>query len=238
MKQFAIIGISRFGRRMIEELSKTECEILILDKNKERVEAIKDKVTAAYIADVLNEELIVKLIPKSIDAVIVDLGDNTEASILVTNYLKKLGIKEIIAKAESDGHGEILTVVGATRVIFPNREAAKRITPMLVSSLLFNYLPIGGGMAMAESKLPEKYVDITLVEADLRKTSGLNVIAIRKENSEDYEFSSPEYKLQDDDVLLIVGSEEDIEKFSGQKPLSKRRGLSTIFKDLFAKRRE
>ncbi|TFG64260.1 MAG: TrkA family potassium uptake protein [Spirochaetales bacterium] len=237
MKQFAIIGVSKFGRRMIEELSKTECEILIIDKDKERIESMKDQVTAAYIADAINEEIIVKLIPPTIDAAIVDLGDNTEASILVTNYLKKHGIKDIIATAESDGHGEILSIVGATRIIFPNREAAKRITPLLVSSLLFNYLPIGNGMAIAETKIPEKYIDITLVEADIRKNTGLTVIAIRKEQSEDYEYFSPEYRLQEDDMLLVVGKEEDLEKFTGQKQVQKRRGISTVFRDLFARRR-
>jgi len=118
MKQFALIGISKFGRRVLEELIDTGCEILIVDKDRAVVETYKEQVTSAYIADVLNEETIRKIIPKTIDAAVVDLGDNIEASILVTNYLKKMGIREIIVRAESNEHGEILELVGASQAHF------------------------------------------------------------------------------------------------------------------------
>ena len=85
MKQFAIIGLSRFGRRLLEELLETDSEIIIVDKDREVIDLYKDKVASAYIADAINEEIIRKLIPASIDAAIVDLGDRLEASVLVTN---------------------------------------------------------------------------------------------------------------------------------------------------------
>ena len=112
MKQFAIIGLDTFGKRILEELIETGSEILIIDKDRDVIEYYKDKVTSAFIADALNEEIIRKLIPDTIDAAIIDLGDAVEVSILVTNYLKKIGVKEIVAKAESNEHGEILTLVG------------------------------------------------------------------------------------------------------------------------------
>ncbi|MEW5818526.1 MAG: TrkA family potassium uptake protein, partial [Spirochaetota bacterium] len=208
MKQFAIIGISIFGKRMLEELSQTGAEILIVDKDREIIEKYKDRVTSAYIADVMNEETIKKLIPSTIDAAIVDLGDKIEVSILVTNYLKKIGVKNIVVKAETDEHGEILEIVGATRVVFPNREAAKRITPLLVSPLLFNFLPISNGLVMAEVKVPVKYYGMSLIEADLRKTKQLNVIAIRKEDDSEYRLFTPEYQLKPNDFLLVSGKEE------------------------------
>ncbi|MBE3065255.1 MAG: TrkA family potassium uptake protein, partial [Spirochaetes bacterium] len=102
MKQFAIIGIGRFSRRMLEELADAGCEILLIDKDREVVDLYKDKVAATFIADVISEEVINKLVPASVDAAIVDLGDNLEASILATNYLKKLGVGRIITKAESE----------------------------------------------------------------------------------------------------------------------------------------
>jgi trk system potassium uptake protein TrkA len=108
MKQFAIIGLGFFGKRMLEELVDTGCEVLIIDKDAEVIEQYKDKVTASYIADAISEEIINRIVPSSIDAAIVDLGDNLEVSILVTNYLKKLGVRRILAKAESDQHAEIL----------------------------------------------------------------------------------------------------------------------------------
>jgi len=91
MRQYAIIGVSKFGLYMLEELLKVDCEILVIDKKKELVESLKDKVTTAYIADAINEETIGRLVPETIDAAIIDLGDRIEVSILVTNYVKKLG---------------------------------------------------------------------------------------------------------------------------------------------------
>ena len=166
MKQYAIIGMSNFGKSMLDELTKIDCEILVIDKDRELVESLKDRVDSAFIADAINEETIQRLIPNTIDAAIVDLGDRIEVSILVTNYLKKMGVKKIIAKAESNEHGEILQIIGADHVVFPNKEAAKRLAPMILSDALFNYFPIGEDLVIAEVRMPDKYADNTIIEAD------------------------------------------------------------------------
>lgn len=234
MKQFAIIGLSRFGKRMLEELLNTEAEILLIDKDRELIEEYRDKVAKAYIADAINEAIIRKLIPQSIDAAIVDLGDRVEVSILVTNYLKKIGVKEIIAKAETNEHGEILELVGATNVIFPAREAAKRIVPMLVSSQIFKYLPISKHFAIAEVKTPENIIGTSLIELNLRKKYNINVIAFRILDEADYAFFSPEYRLKGEDILLVGGSEENIAAFAGiEFRKTPQKGLTGAFKRFF-----
>jgi trk system potassium uptake protein TrkA len=223
MKQFAIIGVSKFGFRVMEELSQIDCEILIIDKDREVIEKLKDRVSYSYIADVLNEETIRKLVPATVDAAIVDLGDRTEASILVTNYLKKIGVPRIIAKAETDEHGEILEIVGATHVIFPNREAAKRLTPMIAFSHLFNYLPI-----------------MSLIEADVRRAYKFNVIAIRKADDEEagYLFFDPDYRLQGNDVLLVAGNEKDLSGLVSDAPMKKRTAINRLFHNLMRRDRK
>ena len=133
----------------------------------------------------------------------------------MTNYLKKIGIKEIIAKAETNEHGEILELVGATDVIFPAREAAKRIVPMLVSSQILKYLPISKHFAIVEVKTPENIIGTTLIELNLRKKYNINVIAFRIIDEADYAFFSPEYHLKKEDILLVGGSEQDIAAFAG-----------------------
>lgn len=235
MKQFVIIGIGIFGKRMLEELIDTGNEILIIDKNRDIIEFYKDKVSGAYIADALNEEIIKKLIPNSIDAAIIDLGENIEVSILATNYLKKIGIKDIIVKAESNEHGEILEIVGATRVIFPNREAAKRVAPILLSSLIFSYLPISEDFIIAEIKIPSKYIGKTLIEANMRKKHGLNVIAFRKEDSFNYTLYEPDYLLQNDDVCVVAGHEKDIITFAEVIIPSQKKGIKGFFKRFFSR---
>jgi trk system potassium uptake protein TrkA len=235
MKQFAIIGLGFFGKRMLEELVDTGCEILIIDKDVDVIEQYKEQVAASYIADAISEEVINRIVPSTIDAAIVDLGDNLEASILVTNYLKKLGVRRIIAKAESNQHAEILELVGATDIILPNREAARRIAPLLLSSILFSFLPISREFAIAEIKSPKKYLGKTLIEANLRQQHGLNVIALRRNEDEEYTYFLPEYRLQEQDILLVAGKEENIAEFAKVELPAAREGIPGVFSRLFSR---
>jgi trk system potassium uptake protein TrkA len=237
MKQFAIIGLGAFGVRMLEELLTITDEIIIIDKDKEIINKYKDFAKAAYVTDAINEVALTKIIPPEIDAVIVDLGGKIEVSIMTTNYLKKMGIKDIVVKAQTDEHGEVLTMVGATKVVFPDQEAAKRVTPMLTSSLLFNFMPISANLALAEVKANEFCVGKTLLEANLRKAFGLNVVAMRKVDNEEFFFiSDPSYVFTLKDVLLVAGSEDNIAKFSKEEKVVARKRPGNIFKNLFPKR--
>lgn len=237
MKQFAIIGVSTFGKRVLDELIEIDCEVILIDKRNEIIDIYKDSVTSAYIADVINEETINKLIPVDIDAVLVDLGDNIEASILVTKYLKNRDIKNIVVKAETDQHGEILKIVGADQVVFPYREAAIRVIPMLVSSLLFNYMSIGNGLVMAEIRVPEIFIGQSLIEANIRAKKGINVVAIRNELAgSQFDFFSPEVRLQDGDILLVVGKEENVVSFAEVNLPERRKGIGNFFKSIFPRR--
>lgn len=238
MKQFAIIGLGQFGCTMLEQLSDTGCELLVIDKDREAVEKYRDKATAAYIADAISEEIIGKLVPRTIDAAVVDLGDSLEASILVTNYLKKLGVMRIIAKAESAQHAEILEIVGATEIVLPDREAAKRIAPLLLSSALFSYLPIGLEFAIVEMEVPERYVGRTLIEANLRQEHRLNVIALRRMGRTDYAYFAPDYRLQQDDVLLVAAKEGDVAQFTNARLPAVKKGVPGVFDRLFTRFKE
>ncbi len=234
MKQFAIIGLGAFGIRMLEELLSVTNEIIIIDKDRDIIEKYKDSAKAAYITDAINEAALSKIVPKDIDAVIVDLGGKIEVSIMATNYLKKMGVKDIVVKAQTDEHGEVLSMVGATRVIYPDREAAMHVTPLLVSSLLFNFLPISDNLALAEVGANEYCVGKTLLEANLRKTFGLNVVAMRTVESDKFAFiSDPSYMFKESDVLLVAGSEESINSFSREEETVGKRGFGAVFKNLF-----
>ncbi|HKL85216.1 MAG TPA: TrkA family potassium uptake protein [Treponemataceae bacterium] len=239
MKQFAVIGLGAFGLRMLEELLDITNEIIIIDRDKEVIDKYKDLAKAAYITDAINEIALKKIIPSEIDAVVVDLGGKIEASIMAISYLKKMGVREIVAKAQTDEHGEILKMMGATKVIFPDREAAKRVTPLLASSLLFNFMPISPNLSLAEVRANEYCVGKTLIDANLRQEFGLNVVAMRKTNSDDFVFiSDPGYVFQGDDVLLVAGDEETIFAFSRDKGKPDRKKVGEAFRNFFAKKPE
>ncbi|MDA3958916.1 TrkA family potassium uptake protein [Oceanispirochaeta sp.] len=233
-KQLAIIGLSTFTSRILEQLQSFDCEILLIDKDPVIIEAYKDRVHRAFIADVLNEATIGKLIPPDIDAVIVDPGDRIEVSILVTNYLKKLGIKKIFVRAETDEHGEILNLIGANHVVYPNREAAMRLAPILLSSHLLSYMPLSSDMVLAEVKAPPVILGQKLIESGIRDRMNLNVVGLRSEKTEnEYTFVAPGYIFQEGDVLLIAGAEKDVRKFSDSILIKENAGLTSMFSRLF-----
>jgi len=235
-KQLAIIGLSSFTGRILEQLENSDCEILLIDKDPETINAYKERVHRSFIADVLNESTIKQLIPPDIDAVIVDPGDRIEVSILVTNYLKKLGVRKIFVRAETDEHGEILNMVGAEHIVYPNREAAIRIAPLLLSSHLLSYMPLSPEMVLAEVKAPPSIVGKRLMDAGIRDEKNLNVVGLRGSSADNgYRFVSPDYIFQSDDVLLIAGAEKDVRQFSDTPIVSKKSGLGNMFSKLFTR---
>lgn len=238
MKQFVIIGMGNFGRSMLEELSDLDAEVLIIDKDKELLNLYRDKVSDIHIADVMNKEVLQSIIPKNVDGVVIDVGDRIEASILATNHLKKMGIENIIVTAQNTEQGEILEIVGASRVVFPDQEAAKRIAPILISSDLFNYFPISADIVIAEVKLPKELVGKTLIEADIRRSWGVTVIAVRHGPEDSYQFFAPDYRMVENDIMLAAGSSEKIARFAGAPsfaPEQKNTPKKSIFRLLRGK---
>jgi len=234
MSKFAIIGLGAFGIRMLEELRHFTDEIVIIDKDPNLIKKYEGKAIKGFAVNITDEDSLRKSIRQGIDTAIVDLGGKIDLSIMVTTYLKQLGVKEIVVKAETDQHEHVLSIVGATKVIFPDREAAKRVMPMLASTLLLNFMPLSANLALAEVGVNEKYIGMTLLEANLRKELGLNVVAMRKQDSEVFEFiSDPNYRFAAGDILLLAGSEEHIFTFSHhKKDLQRKKGLG-LFRALF-----
>ena len=222
MNKFAIIGLGAFGVRMLEELLLFTDEVIIIDKDPNLIKKYENKTVKGYTVNIIDEESLRKSIPQRI-----------ELSLMVTKYLKQLGIKEIVVKAETDQHEHLLLMVGATKVIFPDREAAKRVMPMLASTLLLNFMPISADLALAEVSINEKYVGMTLLEANLRKELGLNVVAVRKCDSESFEFIEPDYRFAADDILLLAGSEDHIFIFSHHKEDLHKKEHVSFFRMLF-----
>jgi trk system potassium uptake protein TrkA len=213
-KQIAILGLGHFGKNILNELLDLNVDVLVVDKDRDIIDTYKDAPVSAVALDILTVETLRKILPDSIDAVVIDLGGKIEASVLATSYCAKLNIKSIIVKAETASHGEILELVGATKVVFPNSEAAKRITPLLISASMLSYLPVSDTLAIAELPIPEEFLGKTLLETDLRKKYHLNLLSVRNGETE-YTFCEPSYVFNAGDIGLFYGSDEALRKFSG-----------------------
>jgi trk system potassium uptake protein TrkA len=214
MKQIAILGLGHFGKSILNELLELKADVFIIDKDRDVIDAYKDAPVSAVALDIMTVETLRKILPETIDVVIIDLGGKIEASVLAASYCSKLKIKSIIAKAETVSHGEILELVGATKVVFPDKEAAKRITPLLFSETILSYLPVSGSLAIAEFEIPEVFFGKSLIEAELRKKYQLNLLSIRQAGGE-YVVCDPRYIFKAGDVGLFYGSDEALREFAG-----------------------
>ncbi|PKL08993.1 MAG: TrkA family potassium uptake protein [Spirochaetae bacterium HGW-Spirochaetae-7] len=236
-RQYVIVGLGSFGVRVLEKLSEATDQIIIIDKDKAIIEKYKDLASKSFIADALNKQALSRIIPEAIDVAIVDVGDNIEVAVIVTNALKKIGAGKIIVRAETEERGEILEIVGATMIVYPAKEAATKIVPMLVSSSLFSFMAISPSLVLAEIRAPERYVGSTLVEANFRQSKGINVVAIRKEEGDEYEYFDPRYRLLADDVMLCAGSEKDVTAFTGVRITARKNVIGEMLRGIFGKPR-
>ncbi|QMU99473.1 TrkA family potassium uptake protein [Borrelia sp. A-FGy1] len=221
MKTFVIIGLSNLGIHLLEDLSRLDCQIIIVDTSKELVEEYDVIATESFILDQFTKNALKKVIPVDTDAVIIDFDDDLGKSALVTHYCNLLGMREICVKTEDRDDAEILKTLGATKIIFPSKDAARRLTPLLVSPNLSTYNIIGYDIIVAETVIPNEYVGKTLLEADLRREKGITVIAVRNLSNSRYEFVDGDYFFLKDDKIVICGKPDSIENFTNNKDLIK-----------------
>lgn len=214
-REFAVIGLGRFGGSICEELSAEGMKVLAIDLNEHRVNEFKNVASHSVIADSTDERALKELGIKNIDHVIVAIGDNIQASILTTVILADMGVKSITVKAQSDYHEKILNKIGADHVVHPERDMGKRLAHSLISSNILDYLELSADHSMVEVKVGKKMLNKTLVELNIRAKYGCNVVAI-KQGSQINVSPRAEYRLQENDVLIVIGADKDISRFEKQ----------------------
>lgn len=214
MGQYVVIGLGNFGFNAAVSLAEKGHEVLAMDSDPKRIDKIKDLVTEAIIADAKEKNVLKEFIQPSVDAVIVNLGDTIESSALTTLYLRELGIQYIIVKAVEEIQGTILSKLGATEIINPEKDTALRLTERLSKPNLLEHIPLEQDYSIVEVAVPDKFSGKTLKELQLRNKYHIEVIAIRDVLLDKFTMiPDANYKLQPDNVMLVLGKTKDIEKF-------------------------
>lgn len=225
MRQFAVIGLGGFGRKVAETLSKKGAPVIAIDSNQELINRVSDIVTKAVQTDSTDESSLVACGIKDVDVAVVSMGEDIESSILTTALLKNLEIKEIVARACTPLHAQILKMVGATRVVFPEEDMGIRVANSILSPGVLEYIELGADYTLAEIEAKSKDIGRTINELELKAKYGINVLIIKRkifEVGENIEktiekevkvLPTAGYKIQEGDVLVVVGSSEDIESF-------------------------
>ena len=224
MKQFAVIGLGSFGRKVAVTLAEKGAEVMAIDKDLNKVENIKDKVVSAVTLDSTSVDELKSVGITDIDTVVVALGEQQEAAILTTVLLKNLGVGEVIARAMNDLYAQILKMVGADKVILIEEQMAEQLAKALVAPQIIENIPLASGHSLVKIKPRREFIAKKLKDLNFRSRYGINVVAIQKKVEEINDegetvirikvndLPGPDDKLSEDETLLVVGSEEEIEK--------------------------
>jgi len=224
-RQVAVIGLGRFGYGVAETLVTKGCEVLAIDTDPEKIQSISDMATFAVQCDATDEKALKAISAQNVDVAVVSIGENIEASILIVQTLKEMGVKQIIAKAVTPQHGKILKNLGVTEVIFPERDAAIRMAQRLISPNVLEYAELAPGFSVEEVTVPDHMSGLRLREAQIRETYNVNLIGIRKKVTRmvkgrmttDEVFNvtpSLEDVIEKGDVLVVVGKQEDLDRLT------------------------
>ncbi len=211
-KLISVIGLGQFGSELARDLAKF-AEVLAIDNNEDRVNAIVNHVQRAMILDVRDFTGLSSLVTPEFDEAIVSLGESLEASVLCTLHLKRIGVKTIRAKAASEDHSSILRAVGATETIFPERETAKRIAAQILNPNLLDFVPLGEGFEVMDVGIPDIFLGKSLKEIKLRERFGVFVIAVKELVPPNFVFlPGPDFVVKPSDILVMIGREVDLIK--------------------------
>lgn len=213
-KEFVVFGLGKFGESVARTLVKCGCEVLVVDKDEEKIQEIADVVTYAVRADITDQEALKSLGIGNMDGAVVAIADNMEASIMATILAKELGVGNVIAKAQNELHAKVLKKIGADAIIFPEKEMGVRIARNLSFGTFLDTIELSSSFSMVETAIPAEWIGKSLRQLNLRNRK-LNVIAIKKGDQMDIS-PDPDRKLTADEILIVVGYNKDLSKLKNR----------------------
>ena len=208
-RQFAVIGLGRFGAAMATPLLGLGQDVLGIDTDEGRVQELSDRVPHLLCVNASDPKALQEAGVGGVDVAVISIGANIEASLLIVMAVKEMGVKFIVAKSTTEVHGRILERLGVDRVIYPEREAAIRMAHSLVVPNVIDYISLSRDFSIIEIPAPEMFIGKTLREIDLRAKHGLTLIAIKRtiNGSMKTDVSpSADERIQAGDSVALVGS--------------------------------
>lgn len=214
MKQFVVIGLGTFGFNVAVELAKQGYQVLAIDNDKTIVEEIKNHVTEAVTASAMDKETLTELVGDNFDTAILGLGEPyMEATVLAILHLKNLGVKNIIVKSMNELRGKVYSSVGATEIIYPEKESALRLANKLSIPTLIDQIPLAPEYSIFEIAMPDIFTGKSIREVNLRQKYGATIIAIKNILKDEMIIApSPDFKLIPDSALIVLGKHVDLDK--------------------------
>jgi trk system potassium uptake protein TrkA len=216
-RQFAVIGLGRFGSAVCSTLHKSGYEVLAVDKEEKRVtSALSDQIAShALLLDSTETSALREAGILEFDTVIVAVGSFLAESITTTLNLKEGGVANVIAKASSETHAKLLNKVGADMVVFPEQEMGQQLARQLTRPRLLDQFELDAEHSIVEMIVPDEFDGKTIAELELRRRYGLNLLAIKNEGDKMEINPLSNRKLYKGTMIVVVGSNQDINRLVG-----------------------
>ncbi|MBG9822456.1 MAG: TrkA family potassium uptake protein [Bacillus sp. (in: Bacteria)] len=211
-KEYAVIGLGRFGGSICKALSEEGLEVMAMDMNEDRVNEYAKIASHAVIGDSTDESVLKNLGIRNFDHVIVAIGEDIQASILTTIMLKELGVKMVTVKAQNDYHEKVLNKIGADRIVHPERDMGRRIAHKIISNNVLDYLELSDEYSLIEIVANSRLAGHSLLDLDIRARYGINIVAIKR-GKEVIVSPLADEMIQKEDILIVIGAVADIGRF-------------------------
>ncbi len=211
MKTVLLIGLGRFGRHIAMKMNELHHQVMAVDKNEERVEALLPYVTNAQIGDSTNEEFLKSLGVRNFDLCIVTIGSDFQSSLETTSLLKELGAKLVVSRASRDIHAKFLLRNGADEVLYPERQLASWAAIRYTSDHIADYVEIEKDYGIFEVEVPMNWYEKSIRELDIRNRYNINILGIRRDGKISMNIA-PDTQLQQDDMIMVLGKLSEVQK--------------------------
>ena len=211
MKSILLVGLGRFGRHIAIKLHELGHQVMAVDKQEQRVDAVLPYVTNAQIGDSMDEDFLRSLGVRNFDVCIVTIGDDFQSSLETTSLLKELGAKMVVSRAARDVHAKFLLRNGADEIVYPEKQLAKWTAIRYSADHIFDYIELGGDFAIFEIEVPRSWQGKTIGQLDIRKKHNINIMATRSNGKLNMNVT-PETVLVGEDTMLVLGKSHDIHK--------------------------
>ena len=211
MKSILLVGAGRFGRHVAQKFSEMGHEVMVIDSDEERINSIMPFVTNAQIGDATNEDYLRTLGVSNYDVCICAIGNDFQSSLETTSLLKELGAKLVVSRATRDVHEKFLLRNGADKVVYPEKQLGIWTAITYSSERIFDYVDLGENFSIFEVSVPKSWVGKTLMDLDVRRKYGINVMTIRRNGKLELA-NSPDTVLEDGTTMYVIGETKAIQR--------------------------
>ena len=209
MKSVLIIGMGRMGRHLAKKMHQLGNDVMIADINPTIIEALSDRFTDSSICDCTNESVIASLGVDNFDICFVTIGEDFQASLVVTSLLKKHGARRIVAKTNQDIQAELLRIIGADEVVYPEVDTAEKLAVRYNANNIFDFVPLTEEYSIYELPVMPAWAGHTLMELNIRRKYQINIIAVKNGTNLDANLSA-DYRFRPDDHIIVIGRSDDV----------------------------